>query len=119
MKFEKEKFEGLFGKEVPSGIVKLFEKHNRGKNTAVIYKFSKKCFVVEVQCFLCLKDLKDCDIQEQLFAFAVTTDGGELLIDLKEPSFPILQREYGDIDQIDVSLSELLDSQVSEIPGKQ
>ncbi len=43
-----------------------------------------------------------------LLHFAVTPDGWDLLVDAKNESDLIIQREYDDLDSLGVTLSELL-----------
>jgi hypothetical protein len=71
--------------------------------------------VVEVQSFLSIERQAAINIEKNFYAFAVSTDGHDLLIDLRDENFLILQDELGDIDSIGVTLGSLLQAKACHL----
>jgi len=101
-------FERAYGREIPLPLMTLYENQNLARIAPVRFTFRDKPFVVEIQYFRAITDLVEQDVREDRFAFAVNTDGYDVLVDLTKKSLPILQREHGTADSIGVTLIELL-----------
>ena len=100
-----QEFERIYGRPLPADLADLY------KNPVPIrFELRNEKFVVEVQYFLHPEDQSIEDIEKHLYAFAMSSDGFKLLIDLSNEAFPILQNEFGDIDSIGVTLKDLSDA---------
>lgn len=97
--------------KVPPEILELLK-----IDTPVRFEFSDKRFVVEVQYFSLSKSVKEVDLEDGRFVFAVNTDGRDMLIDINDLGLSILQREGEVIDHIGVSVDDLLNAEACEIP---
>lgn len=75
----------------------------------VRFEFSDKPFVVEIQYFYGGQSELG-SVENGYLVFAATSDEGDLLIEANFSSDEVLQREFDDIDSIDVTLSDLLNA---------
>lgn len=103
-------FEQAFGREVPYTLKALFDNLELLAGAPLRIVLPGKPFVVEIQYFLGITDLRAEDLACQRFAFAVNSDGCDMLVDLNGPDLPVLQREAGEVDQLDFTLAEFLTS---------
>lgn len=73
----------------------------------VRFEFENKPFLVEIQYFYSNKsDLGS--VENEYLVFAATSDAADLLIKSDFSSEVVFQREFGDIDSINVNLSDLI-----------
>jgi len=107
MIIDKEKFEKDYGLQFPNELSKLLENATPSR-----YEITNRQYLLEIQYFLGNEETETKDIKNNLFPFAINTDGFELLIDFGDKKMPILQREYSELDSIDVTLNELIDANV-------
>jgi hypothetical protein len=73
----------------------------------VRFEFSDKPFIVEIQYFYSSQSSFG-KLENGYFVFAKTSDARDLLINANFSSDEVFQREYSDIDTINVTLSDLL-----------
>lgn len=78
------------------------------------FVLKEKPFVVEIQYFTSDTCNKEAEEQIEFLIFAVTTDGHELLVPT-DGSENILQREFGVIDELGVTLDDLLGAHYSRL----
>ena len=100
--------ESVFGAPAPNELVDLHSKVLTCAQAPVEFRFENVRFVVEVQYFLDIEDPANHEPDKGLLAFAVTSDGDRLLIDLKAADLPILQEELGTVDSIGLTIGDLL-----------
>lgn len=104
------KFEAIYGCAAPADLIELCK-----MRCPVRFELDDRPFVVEVQYFLSIERQAAINIEKTLYAFAVSTDGNDLLIDLRDENFLILQDELGDIDSIGVTLGRLLQAKACNL----
>ena len=109
MKFELNEFKATFGRSCPPLLVQLL-REPIFLHGAVGFEIPGR-LVAEIQYLLTLSDAKKTDIDGGMFAFAVNTDGDELLVDLSDDTLAIYQREFDEIDTIGMTITDLLNSQ--------
>ncbi len=68
-------------------------------------------FIVEIQFFLEVEEPRNFSEGSSQVAFAITSDGHRLLVDTSDDSFMILQEEFGDIDKLGITLSDLAEAE--------
>ena len=77
-------------------------------------KFSPRVFrseldrLVEIQYLLDVDDAENIREDLGMIAFAVNSDGHNLLVDPFDPTLSIHQEEFGDVDCIDLSVKEII-----------
>lgn len=104
-------FESRFGFPQPAPLKELFT--SKARRAPVEFSFEHVGFKLEIQYFLDPQDPSNQDPERGYLTFAVTSDGFPLLIDVKQEGLPILQEEFGDIDEIGLSVADLLRSMSS------
>jgi hypothetical protein len=73
----------------------------------VRFEFADKPFIVEIQYFYGSQSSFG-KLENGYVVFAKTSDAGDLLINASFSSDEVFQKEYSDIDAINVTLSDLL-----------
>ncbi|MCH1926113.1 hypothetical protein L9G74_13785 [Shewanella sp. C32] len=106
---ELHEFKATFGRSCPPLLVQLL-RDPIFLHGAVGFEIPGR-LVAEIQYLLTLSDAKKADIDAGMFAFAVNTDGDELLVDLSDETLAIYQREFDEIDTIGMTITDLLNSQ--------
>ena len=81
----------------------------------VQFRFDDKPFVVEIQYFSVPSEESNYDLDSTYYRFAVTSDGFDLLVDLKNRDLPIVQDEFGSRDDTGLTIEDLLHATVSQI----
>lgn len=76
----------------------------------VRFEPENKNFIIEIQYFVIPEQKIKSENGNSFLVFAVTTDGWELLFDTDFNSDNILQKEMNDIDFLDITIDELLES---------
>lgn len=112
MNVDFKQFERLYGKSVPDVLARFYKNVLVRKGGPLRFELPERGWVIEVQYFLNLDEQNNVDVEHSRFAFAVNSDGHEMLIDLSNENLPILQREYDDLDTINVTVGELLRSSI-------
>jgi len=102
-------FEAIYGCAAPADLIELCK-----MRCPVRFELDDGP-VVEVQYFLSIERQAAKKIEKPFYAFAVSTDGNDLLIDLRDESFVILQDEFGDIYSIGITLGSLLQAKVCNL----
>lgn len=103
------KFEAIYGCAAPADLIELCK-----MRCPVRFELDDR-LVVEVQYFLSIERQAAINIEKTFYAFAVSADGHDLLIDLRDEHFLILQDELGDIDSIGVTLGRLLQAKACNL----
>lgn len=101
-------FEIAYARDVPMPLKALYENRYLFGLAPIRTTFPNKPFVVEIQYFRPINELNQQDVKRSRFAFAVNSDGFDMLVDLTEDDLPILQREYEAVDRIGLTLVDLL-----------
>ncbi|CAM2005119.1 hypothetical protein [Acanthopleuribacter pedis] len=73
-------------------------------------KFNNVEFILEIQYFLDVTCKENYNPKLGYLKFAVTTDGNELIVNLKNDYLSILQSEDGDIDSLGLILKDILNA---------
>ena len=76
------------------------------------FEFKGVNWILEIQYFVCENEQRKEDLDKGYLKFAVTTDGHELLICTNSTTEEIFQREFDDVDFLDLTLSDLLKAKV-------
>ena len=105
---DKEVFEAYFRFPPPQVLLDLHADESLAAALPVGFKLSDVDYVLELQYLLGLQDPQNYDVDRNRVAFAVTTDGAELLADLNSRELEIFQREDGDVDTIGATVADLL-----------
>lgn len=109
---ELKNFESNFGISFPLELSDFYSKHS--KSSAFVptgFKFSHVLYALEIQYLLDACDIKNHDIENNLCSFAVTTDGYKLLVNLNTENLQVLQNEFGDIDDLGITMKDLLEAE--------
>jgi hypothetical protein len=106
---ERETFEQNFGIPVPPALGRLLGDDSLRATLPVGYRFAHVSFALEIQYMLSLEEAKNYDVDNKRLAFAVSTDGHELLVDLSDQELRMMQNEFGDVDYIGITIQDLLD----------
>jgi len=101
-------FEEAYGREMPPALKALYDDGELLSGVPLRIVLPGRQWVVEIQYFRRATQLVAEDVARQRFAFAVNSDGFDMLVDLNEPDLPVLQREFGDVDHLDFTLVEFL-----------
>ena len=101
-------FEEAYGREVPPTLKAMYDDRELLSDIPLRIVLPGQQFVVEIQYFRSVTELVPEDVALQRFAFAVSSDGFDMLVELSEPDLPVLQREFGDVDHLDFTLVEFL-----------
>lgn len=101
-------FEEAYGRSVPAALKALYDDRELLARVPLQLVLPGKPFAVDVQYYRRITDLVADDVACQRFAFAVNSDGWDMLVDLNGPDLPVWQREAGDIDRLDFTLVEFL-----------
>jgi len=105
-------FESRFGVSMPPVLGELFANVLSKDSFPMGLRLGNVDFVLELQFPLDWADAGNSDPERKHLAFAVTTDGNKLLVDLNTRDLDILQDEHGDIDAIGVSARDLLEAEL-------
>lgn len=111
MLLDTEIFKSHFDFSAPPNLVALYSSGIFANSLPVGFRFNHVGFVVEVQYLLDVNDPQSDHIKHKRLPFAVTTDGLELMIDLNTENLEILQSEYGDIDNIGITVKDLKEAE--------
>ena len=111
MFIDKNRFYTLYKKELPKQLEVFFQ---NPIPIPLSFSFKDKPFILEIQEFLNLDNVKESDIKNQLLPFAINSDGFKIYVDLKDKNLALLQEEYGDIDSICIGVEELKNIQKDE-----
>ncbi len=103
-------FESEFGFKVPKNIIKLLSDNIFKKGMPVKLQSKQPSFFLELQYLLDIENTENFDVSGKKLKIAVTTDGFELLVDLSSNSLDILQDEFGEIDNLGVTVNDLVTS---------
>jgi hypothetical protein len=106
-----ENFESYFGFPPPAALLNIFTNNSLMNSLPAGFRFRHVGFPLEIQYLLDISDPKHYDVDHRRLSFAVNTDGFELLVDLNTKDLEILQNEYGDIDNIGITLNDLLNAE--------
>ena len=101
-------FERAYGREVPRALKVLYDDSALLAKVPQRIVLSGRPFVAEVQYYRGIAELVAEDVASQRFAFAVNSDGHDMLVDLTEQDLPVLQREFGKVDRLDFTHTEFL-----------
>lgn len=101
-------FETAYAREVPPLLKALYANRALLESAPVRLTLRNKPFVLEIQYFRSIDEIDQRNVRRNWFAFAVNTDGRDMLVDLADVELPILQDESGQVDCIQVTLAELL-----------
>jgi hypothetical protein len=102
-------FEAMYGCAAPVDLIELCK-----MRCPVRFELDDR-LVVEVQYFLSIERQAAINIEKTFYAFAVSTDGHDLLIDLRDENLLILQDEHGHIETIGVTLGRLLQAKACNL----
>lgn len=80
--------------------------------TPCVLELENREEVIEIQYLNALHDQTKSDIALKVFCFAVSYDGWPLVVDVADPTFPVLQYEFGDVDYLGISIKDILGSKV-------
>ncbi|MFK7767716.1 MAG: hypothetical protein AB8B55_10885 [Mariniblastus sp.] len=108
-------FLNRFGYPPPNALLEFVGDQDIRALLPVSFKLKGVGFTVEIQYLLDIEDPKSYNSNENRLAFAVTTDGYELSVDLTSDTGNILQDEFGDVDSLDVLIKDLLDAEKSSL----
>ena len=75
----------------------------------LVIKPKNVSWIIEIQSFSDLSSSKNYLSKKNYLRFATTWDGNELLFDLNNENYEILQDERGDIDTLGITVFDLLD----------
>jgi|GEM_PF-6616063 len=103
-----EVFESHFGFPAPDMLIYFLSDKSLRESLPLVFRFEQVKHILEIQSFLSLDDPENYDVRNKRFAFAVSSDGNKLLVDLKTEDLEILQDESGDIDSLDITIKDLL-----------
>jgi hypothetical protein len=103
------KFEAIYGCAAPADLIELCK-----IRCPVRFELDDRV-VVEVQYFLSIERQARINVEKAFYAFAVSTDGHDLLIDLRDENCLILQDEIGDIDSIGITLARLMQAKACSL----
>ena len=104
-----ENFESHFGLCAPKKLIEF--SHNNGKDAfPCVFKIEGASFILGIQYLLDINNPENYDVKNGRVSFAVTTDGFNLMVDIRTNDLEIFQDEYGDIDSLDINLTDLVRS---------
>lgn len=103
----KEYIEKVFGLELPVIFETVLEKLQQYE-TPLTLEFPKSNEVLEIQFLVDIKDSKNHRIVNGMLTFAVSYDGHDLMVDLKNEDFELYQDESGDVYELDLNAADLL-----------
>lgn len=105
-------FESNFGVPFPSELKDFYSRYSaRPTLFPMGFRFNNLLFIIEIEYLLDTYDEKNHDIENNLCSFAITPDGFELLVHLNTTGLEIFQKEYDDIDEIGITMKDLLDAE--------
>jgi hypothetical protein len=106
-----EYFESMVQSRFPPALLAFLSDEVLVESFPVQFRFTHVPFIVELQFLLSLRDPANYDRKSNRLRFAKNSDGYDLLVDLSSPNLPILQDEFGDVDDIGVSIVDLLNAE--------
>ncbi len=102
-----EKYLIEFGCEPASSLVEFLANDTIRTSMPATFLLPNAQFNLEIQYLLKLEDPGNYRLVDRRFAFAVTTDGHDLLVGVDDPALEVFQDEFGDIDTLGVYVSDL------------
>jgi hypothetical protein len=108
-------FEIAFGFPPPIALVRLLGGDNLRRSLPIEFRFSHVPFVLQIQYLRNLVDQSNYDVKNKRLAFAVTTDGFDLVVDLTTDELRIMQSEFGGVDYLGITISNLLTAEWSAL----
>jgi hypothetical protein len=114
MSLSTQNFETKFGFKTPEAIIELLS-DDSFKKMPTRLQLKQQAFVIDLQYLLDITNVENFDVSGGRFKFAVTTDGFELLVDLKSDNMDILQDEFGDIDSLGITVRDLVEASKKSI----
>lgn len=115
MAIDTQNFETEFGFKLPDSIIKLLSDDAFKKKVPIRFRLKEHSFLFEIQYLLDITNVENYNVAEGRIKFAVTPDGFQLLVDLNSEGLDILQDEFGEIDNLGVSIDDLLEAEVELI----
>lgn len=104
--------------EMPKLLQQFIDDNSAPQSLPAFFKIKKGSFVLEIANLLSASEYGNYDREKKFYAFAQTFEGYRLLVDMKTPDLQILQDECGDIDQLDVTLNDLVYSEKTFLDKK-
>ena len=108
-------FRSQFDCDPPIGLLELLCDQTIIDSLPATFSLAGIGHSIEIQHLLDIHDPLNLRFCEGKLAFAVTTDGYNLLVDLKSASTFIFQEEFGSIDSLGILLQDLLLAQHSPL----
>lgn len=108
-------FESEFGFEIPPSLIRFFNDQIVTQKKPIRLGWETQEFVLELQYCLDISDSKCFDIKNKRIKIAVTTDGFDVLVDLGSRNLQVLQDEFGEIDELGLTMDDLNSSNKSFI----
>lgn len=105
-------FRDILGLQPPPKLMELLGNAKLVNSTPVHFHFDDKPFVVEIQYFCRPSDESNYEVDSMYYRFAVSSDGNDLLVDLKNVDLPIIQDESGSREEIGATIGDLLQAKV-------
>lgn len=104
-------FRSEFGGSPPSPLLEFLSSELVRGSMPARFQADNAEFVVEIQYLLDIDAAANFRPDRRQVAFAVTTDGHDLLVSVDDETCEILQDEFGDVESIGVSISDLISGQ--------
>ncbi|CCO44547.1 hypothetical protein VIBNISOn1_1160055 [Vibrio nigripulchritudo SOn1] len=101
-------FKSEFGFDMPRSMLDFITLDLFDKSRPLRFVFRENSFILEIQYFLDISEAQNYDVANKRLKFAVTTDGFDLWVDFNSEDILVFQEEFGDIEEIGVSLEEIV-----------
>ncbi|MGC4004469.1 MAG: hypothetical protein QM811_15655 [Pirellulales bacterium] len=108
-------FELKIGLQLQLKLKQLFERGELIDAAPVQFRFDEKSFVLEIQYFCSPVEDSNYDRDSSFYRFAVTSDGFDLLVDIKNNDLPIIQDEFGSREDTGLTIGDLLNASIVPI----
>ncbi len=96
-----------FGSEPANGFLEFWASEQIREALPTAFRVHGVARIVEIQYMLDIYDATSFRPDSNLLAFAVTSDGHDLLIDVRDPAAELLQDEFGLVYSLGVSVADI------------
>lgn len=108
-------FNSKFGFSVPTELKELYTNKSFCGSMPLRFIFDHVSFIVEIQYLIEMSDPSSYDLKNNLFTFAVDSEGYELSVELNSGFLEVFQDEYGEIESTGLKIQDFLKADTTKL----